>query len=419
MYRWVTRRCSSSATSCPGCSPASSPFTVTVTGLALSIGLLPAFLLGIPVLGADGLRRARPGRHGARAAPPLFLDVDAARPPAAPAPGRRLGAPHPACASRRAGVLEGGRVRRAAAAVRRRARQSLALAVLVGRRGRRCCCPLYVDAAARRRGRHLAALVGRARGRGRLRRRRAAAAARPGAHRRACRRARSAWRRRCCHRAAATRCAAQVTQLHRDPRPGRRRRRRRAPPDRARPARRRPAAPRRAGDEPRPGQGEDGHRPGGRPRAGHAGPPGGQGLHHRAAQRRPRRAPRRPHRPRASTPHCPRSPPARRSRCGSTSTSRDGPSPTVEAIAYFVVSEALTNVARHSGADPRRRPRRARRRPAARRPSPTTATAAPPTQPGSGLAGLRDRVRAVDGTFRLHSSPAGGTTVTVEVPCAS
>ena len=42
------------------------------------------------------------------------------------------------------------------------------------------------------------------------------------------------------------------------------------------------------------------------------------------------------------------------------------PSPTVEAVAYFVVSEALTNVARHAQARHVRRARRARRRPAAR-----------------------------------------------------
>ncbi len=94
------------------------------------------------------------------------------------------------------------------------------------------------------------------------------------------------------------------------------------------------------------------------------------------------------------------------------------PSPTVEAIAYFVVSEALTNVAKHSAA--------------------TRATVhverdgdrllvsvsddgrgGATDAPGGGLAGLRDRVHAVDGTFRLQSSPTGGTTVTVEVPCAS
>ena len=63
-----------------------------------------------------------------------------------------------------------------------------------------------------------------------------------------------------------------------DPGPRRRRRGRRAPPDRARPARRRPAAPGRARHEPRPRQGQDGHRPRGRQGAGRPGAPGGQGL---------------------------------------------------------------------------------------------------------------------------------------------
>jgi signal transduction histidine kinase len=38
---------------------------------------------------------------------------------------------------------------------------------------------------------------------------------------------------------------------------------------------------------------------------------------------------------------------------------------------------------------------------------------------GSGLAGLRDRVRAVDGTFQLASPVGVGTTISVEVPCGS
>jgi signal transduction histidine kinase len=90
--------------------------------------------------------------------------------------------------------------------------------------------------------------------------------------------------------------------------------------------------------------------------------------------------------------------------------------PAIEAIAYFVVAEALTNVAKHSGA--------------------TRAWltvgfegddlvveilddghgGANPD--GSGLRGLRDRVRAVDGQVVLTSPPAGGTTLRVELPCA-
>ncbi|MBO2451827.1 sensor domain-containing protein [Actinomadura barringtoniae] len=92
-------------------------------------------------------------------------------------------------------------------------------------------------------------------------------------------------------------------------------------------------------------------------------------------------------------------------------------SSTVEAVAYFVVSEALTNVVKHAraskvdvtvdrvgdvlkvvvcddgagGADP---------------------------AGGSGLAGLTRRVSSVDGTFRITSPAGGPTTITVELPCA-
>jgi signal transduction histidine kinase len=93
------------------------------------------------------------------------------------------------------------------------------------------------------------------------------------------------------------------------------------------------------------------------------------------------------------------------------------PTPTVEAIAYFVVSEALANITKHArasradiavdragdilrvsvaddgvgGADPAR---------------------------GTGLAGLARRAGSVDGSFSL-SSPAGGPTrIVVELPCA-
>jgi signal transduction histidine kinase len=94
------------------------------------------------------------------------------------------------------------------------------------------------------------------------------------------------------------------------------------------------------------------------------------------------------------------------------------PNPTAEAIAYFVVSESLTNVARHSGA------RRAtvyveqsgdRLKLAIVDDGRGGAVEAA----GSGLTGLRDRVAAVDGRFTLTSPPGGGTTIAVEVPCES
>jgi signal transduction histidine kinase len=89
----------------------------------------------------------------------------------------------------------------------------------------------------------------------------------------------------------------------------------------------------------------------------------------------------------------------------------------VETAAYFFVSEALTNAAKHAptstvrirvelvdgqvtiqvrddgagGADPGR---------------------------GSGLRGLRDRVEALGGRFMLRSPPGAGTVVEAEIPCA-
>jgi signal transduction histidine kinase len=91
--------------------------------------------------------------------------------------------------------------------------------------------------------------------------------------------------------------------------------------------------------------------------------------------------------------------------------------PSVEAIAYFVVAEALTNIAKHAratraevsadrrgdvlhivirddgigGADPR----------------------------GLGLSGLADRVTGVDGKLSVHSPAGGPTVIEVDLPCGS
>jgi signal transduction histidine kinase len=91
-------------------------------------------------------------------------------------------------------------------------------------------------------------------------------------------------------------------------------------------------------------------------------------------------------------------------------------SPTIEAVAYFVVSEALTNVARHANA--------------------TSADVvveqvggrlrivvmddgqggASPDR-GTGLRGLAQRAASVDGTLRIDSPAGGPTVVMVELPC--
>jgi signal transduction histidine kinase len=80
-----------------------------------------------------------------------------------------------------------------------------------------------------------------------------------------------------------------------------------------------------------------------------------------------------------------------------------------------VVAEALTNVAKHSGAT------RAWLTVGFEGPDLVVEVlddghgGADPD--GSGLRGLRDRVRAVDGSLRLTSPPGGGTTLRVELPC--
>ena len=83
----------------------------------------------------------------------------------------------------------------------------------------------------------------------------------------------------------------------------------------------------------------------------------------------------------------------------------------VEAVAYFIAAEALTNVAKHAGA--------------------TEVTVTVVDDPGSlcltvtddgaGGAvpgpGLRDRAHAVGGTFAVSSPPGAGTTISVSLPC--
>lgn len=92
--------------------------------------------------------------------------------------------------------------------------------------------------------------------------------------------------------------------------------------------------------------------------------------------------------------------------------------PAIEATAYFVVSEALANVAKHAGA------------------SGATVSATCPADSlvievvddgmggaelatGSGLRGLTDRVSALGGTLSVVSPAGGGTRVLAEVPLAS
>jgi signal transduction histidine kinase len=92
--------------------------------------------------------------------------------------------------------------------------------------------------------------------------------------------------------------------------------------------------------------------------------------------------------------------------------------PAIELAAYFLTMEALTNTVKHASAskatvhlqqvDDR-----------------LTVTVSDDgigsakLTPTGGLAGLRDRVEALDGTLNVDSDPASGTTVLAELPCGS
>jgi PAS domain S-box-containing protein len=92
--------------------------------------------------------------------------------------------------------------------------------------------------------------------------------------------------------------------------------------------------------------------------------------------------------------------------------------PPVEASVYFVVSEALTNVVKHSGASA-----------AAVRIGATDGVltvevsddgeGGADMRGGTGLSGLADRVAALDGELTVTSVPDGGTTVHAEIPLPS
>lgn len=95
------------------------------------------------------------------------------------------------------------------------------------------------------------------------------------------------------------------------------------------------------------------------------------------------------------------------------------PSATVEAIGYFVVAEALTNVARHSRAGHAAvTVRRERGGPVWITVTDDGVGGADPDR-GTGLRGLADRVSGVDGQLRVDSPVGGPTVLTVELPTAS
>ncbi|MEV4097764.1 sensor histidine kinase [Streptosporangium saharense] len=91
---------------------------------------------------------------------------------------------------------------------------------------------------------------------------------------------------------------------------------------------------------------------------------------------------------------------------------------TVEAVAYYVIAEALTNVTKHAAAT----------RAALRVERDGDVLSIEVTDDGrggadetrgTGISGIRRRVAALDGTVRLDSPPGGPTTLTVWMPCES
>lgn len=96
----------------------------------------------------------------------------------------------------------------------------------------------------------------------------------------------------------------------------------------------------------------------------------------------------------------------------------EGPLPRpVETAAYFVVSEAVTNAAKHSAASAVSvRVARAPGGPLTVRIEDDGRGGADPA--GSGLTGLRGRVGALDGVLRVDSPLGGPTTIVAELPCA-
>ncbi|MEU9097905.1 sensor domain-containing protein [Streptomyces sp. NPDC048361] len=88
----------------------------------------------------------------------------------------------------------------------------------------------------------------------------------------------------------------------------------------------------------------------------------------------------------------------------------------VESAAYFVVCEALVNIARHSNASIAEVSGEHRAGRLFLRVRDNGVGGADPAA-GSGLAGLADRISVLDGRLTLSSPPGGPTLVDVELPC--
>ena len=89
----------------------------------------------------------------------------------------------------------------------------------------------------------------------------------------------------------------------------------------------------------------------------------------------------------------------------------------VESAAYFVVAEALANVAKHAGAEPATVSRSRREGKLEVLVVDDGHGGANPD--GGGLKGLRARVEALDGTLGVASPAGGPTMLRAELPCGS
>jgi signal transduction histidine kinase len=99
------------------------------------------------------------------------------------------------------------------------------------------------------------------------------------------------------------------------------------------------------------------------------------------------------------------------------STHADAPlPPSVEAAAYYVVSEALANVAKYANAS-FATVKIGRCERGLRVEVSDDGVGGAVARPGSGLEGLADRVAALDGLLKVDSQPGNGTRVTAEIPC--
>jgi signal transduction histidine kinase len=90
----------------------------------------------------------------------------------------------------------------------------------------------------------------------------------------------------------------------------------------------------------------------------------------------------------------------------------------VEAAAYFVVAESLTNIAKYSGAEHATVLVGQENGFAVVEVRDDGVGGADPAA-GTGLRGLADRLAALDGRLEVHSPPGGGTVIRANIPCAT